>query len=62
MRVYQTRAARPLVVLAVASESEASYARLIALGTDGYMSSEPSRLAPYLCANGIPRPDGSPRC
>jgi glycerophosphoryl diester phosphodiesterase len=43
-------------------ESEASYARLIALGIDGYMSSEPSRLAAYLCANNIPRPDGSPRC
>jgi glycerophosphoryl diester phosphodiesterase len=43
-------------------ESEASYARLIALGIDGYISSEPSRLAAYLCANGIPRPDGSPRC
>jgi glycerophosphoryl diester phosphodiesterase len=43
-------------------ESEASYARLIALGIDGYMSSQPSRLAAYLCANNIPRPDGSPRC
>jgi glycerophosphoryl diester phosphodiesterase len=43
-------------------ESEASYARLIALGVDGYMSSEPSRLAAYLCANGIPRPDGTSRC
>jgi glycerophosphoryl diester phosphodiesterase len=43
-------------------ESEASYARLLALGIDGYMSSEPSRLAAYLCAQGIPHPDGSPRC
>jgi glycerophosphoryl diester phosphodiesterase len=43
-------------------ESEASYARLIALGIDGYMSSEPSRLNAFLCANGIPRPDGSDRC
>jgi glycerophosphoryl diester phosphodiesterase len=43
-------------------ESEASYARLIALGVDGYMSSEPSRLTAYLCANGIPRPDGSSHC
>jgi glycerophosphoryl diester phosphodiesterase len=43
-------------------ESEASYARLIALGIDGYMSSQPSRLHAFLCANGIPRPDGSDRC
>jgi glycerophosphoryl diester phosphodiesterase len=43
-------------------ESEASYARLIALGIDGYMSSQPSRLAAYLCANNVPRPDGTPRC
>jgi glycerophosphoryl diester phosphodiesterase len=43
-------------------ESEASYARLIALGIDGYMSSEPSRLHAFLCANGIPHPDGSDRC
>jgi glycerophosphoryl diester phosphodiesterase len=43
-------------------ESEASYARLIALGIDGYMSSQPSRLHEFLCANGIPRPDGSNRC
>src|SRR5918996_3291209 len=43
-------------------EGEASYARLIALGIDGYMSSEPSRLHTYLCANAIPRPDGSDRC
>ena len=43
-------------------ESEASYARLLALGIDGYMSSQPSRLAAYLCANEIPRPDGSDRC
>jgi glycerophosphoryl diester phosphodiesterase len=43
-------------------ESEASYTRLIALGVDGYMSSQPSRLTAYLCANGIPRPDGSSHC
>jgi glycerophosphoryl diester phosphodiesterase len=43
-------------------DGEASYARLIALGIDGYMSSQPSRLHAFLCANGIPRPDGSDRC
>jgi glycerophosphoryl diester phosphodiesterase len=43
-------------------ESEASYARLIALGIDGYMSSQPSRLAAYLCANNIPHPNGTSRC
>jgi glycerophosphoryl diester phosphodiesterase len=43
-------------------ESEASYDRLIELGIDGYMSSEPSRLDAYLCSRGIPRPDGRSRC
>jgi glycerophosphoryl diester phosphodiesterase len=43
-------------------DGEASYARLIALGIDGYMSSQPSRLHRFLCANEIPRPDGTDRC
>jgi glycerophosphoryl diester phosphodiesterase len=43
-------------------DGEASYARLIALGIDGYMSSQPSRLHAFLCAKGIPQPDGSDRC
>jgi glycerophosphoryl diester phosphodiesterase len=43
-------------------DGEASYARLIELGIDGYMSSQPSRLHTFLCANEIPRPDGSDRC
>jgi glycerophosphoryl diester phosphodiesterase len=43
-------------------DGEASYERLIALGIDGYMSSQPSRLHAFLCAEGIPRPDGSDRC
>ena len=43
-------------------DGEQSYARLIALGIDGYMSSQPSRLHAFLCANEIPRPDGSDRC
>jgi glycerophosphoryl diester phosphodiesterase len=43
-------------------DGEASYARLIALGIDGYMSSQPGRLHAFLCANQIPRPDGSDRC
>ena len=43
-------------------DGEASYARLLALGIDGYMSSQPSRLHAFLCAQGIPRPDGSARC
>jgi glycerophosphoryl diester phosphodiesterase len=43
-------------------ESEASYARLLALGIDGYMSSQPSRLATYLCAHGVPHPNGTSRC
>jgi glycerophosphoryl diester phosphodiesterase len=43
-------------------DGEESYARLIALGIDGYMSSQPGRLHAFLCANEIPRPDGSDRC
>jgi glycerophosphoryl diester phosphodiesterase len=43
-------------------DGEASYARLIALGIDGYMSSQPSRLHAFLCASEIPRPDGADRC
>jgi glycerophosphoryl diester phosphodiesterase len=43
-------------------DGEASYARLIELGIDGYMSSQPSRLHAFLCANEIPRPNGADRC
>jgi glycerophosphoryl diester phosphodiesterase len=43
-------------------DGEESYGRLIALGIDGYMSSQPSRLHAFLCANEIPRPDGTSRC
>jgi glycerophosphoryl diester phosphodiesterase len=43
-------------------DGEDSYARLIALGIDGYMSSQPGRLHAFLCSNEIPRPDGSDRC
>jgi glycerophosphoryl diester phosphodiesterase len=43
-------------------DGEESYARLIALGIDGYMSSQPGRLHAFLCAEEIPRPDGSDRC
>jgi glycerophosphoryl diester phosphodiesterase len=43
-------------------ETDASYRHLYDLGVDGIMSSDPSRLAAFLCANHIPRPDGSDRC
>lgn len=43
-------------------DGEDSYARLMAMGIDGYMSSQPSRLHAFLCANEVPRPDGSDRC
>jgi len=43
-------------------ETPQSYQHLIGLGVDGIMTSYPSRLATYLCLNGIPRPDGSARC
>ncbi len=43
-------------------ETPQSYKHLIDLGVDGIMTSYPSRLAMYLCLNGIPRPDGSARC
>jgi glycerophosphoryl diester phosphodiesterase len=42
-------------------ETEASYEHLYNLGVDGIMSSDPSRLSNWLCANHVPRPDGSPR-
>lgn len=43
-------------------ETPESYARLIELGVDGIISSHPGRLNDFLCANGIPRPDGAQRC
>jgi glycerophosphoryl diester phosphodiesterase len=43
-------------------ETDASYRHLYDLGVDGIMTSVPSRLAAFLCANGIPRPDGKERC
>jgi hypothetical protein len=43
-------------------ETDASYRHLYDLGVDGVMTSDPSRLAAFLCANNIPRPDGSARC
>jgi glycerophosphoryl diester phosphodiesterase len=43
-------------------ETDPSYRHLYDLGVDGIMSSVPSRLAAFLCANHIPRPDGSDRC
>jgi glycerophosphoryl diester phosphodiesterase len=43
-------------------ETDASYRHLYDLGVDGIMSSVPSRLATFLCANDIPRPDGKKRC
>jgi glycerophosphoryl diester phosphodiesterase len=43
-------------------ETDASYQHLYELGVDGIMSSDPIRLAAFLCANEIPRPDGSDRC
>jgi glycerophosphoryl diester phosphodiesterase len=42
-------------------ETDASYAHLYDLGVDGIMSSDPSRLSAWLCANHVPRPDGSSR-
>jgi glycerophosphoryl diester phosphodiesterase len=42
-------------------ETDASYQHLYDLGVDGIMSSDPSRLAAWLCANHVPRPDGSSR-
>jgi glycerophosphoryl diester phosphodiesterase len=42
-------------------ETDASYAYLYGLGVDGIMSSDPSRLSAWLCANHVPRPDGTSR-
>ena len=43
-------------------ETDASYQHLYDLGVDGIMSSDPSRLASFLCANNIPHPNGTSRC
>jgi len=43
-------------------ESEAGYARMVNLGVNGYMASEPLRLHNFLCTAGVRRPDGSARC
>lgn len=43
-------------------ESDPFYAKLIEEGADGFFTQVPSQLHQYLCENGFPRPDGSPRC
>lgn len=43
-------------------DTEAEYKRFVDLGVEGYMASKPLRLHNYLCANEVPRPDGSDRC
>ncbi|MQA75672.1 MAG: hypothetical protein GEU88_15255 [Solirubrobacterales bacterium] len=43
-------------------ETPESYRRLIDLGVDGIMTTSPARLSEFLCANEVPRPDGSDRC
>ncbi len=49
-------------VWANGNEGEAEYEKMVKLGVDGYMASEPGRLHKYLCATEVPRPDGSDRC
>lgn len=43
-------------------ETDPWYAKLIGQGADAINTMFPARLHEYLCENGIPRPDGSPRC
>ena len=43
-------------------ETDASYKHLYDLGVDGIMTSHPSRLAAFLCANNVPHPNGTSRC
>ncbi|MGZ5348437.1 MAG: glycerophosphodiester phosphodiesterase family protein [Solirubrobacterales bacterium] len=43
-------------------ESPGAYDRAFKLGVDGYMASLPGELHKYLCANEVPRPDGTDRC
>ncbi len=43
-------------------ENDAAYARFTGIGVEGVMSSNPSRLHAFLCANEIPRPSGADRC
>ncbi len=38
------------------------YRRQIELGVDGIFTQVPAKLHEFLCEEGIPRPDGSPRC
>lgn len=43
-------------------DSDPFYAKLIEEGADSYNTPSPTRLAAYLCENGVAAPDGSPRC
>lgn len=43
-------------------ETNPWYAKLISQGADAINTMFPSRLQAYLCDNGIPRPNGKPRC
>jgi glycerophosphoryl diester phosphodiesterase len=43
-------------------ETEARYQEFYDLGVDGLMTSRPRALHAFLCAQEIPRPDGSDRC
>lgn len=45
-----------------AQETGPWYAKLISQGADAINTMFPSRLHQYLCENGVPRPDGTPRC
>jgi glycerophosphoryl diester phosphodiesterase len=43
-------------------EDDALYQRMLDVGVQGFFAQKPSELAAFLCAEGIPRPDGSSHC
>jgi len=43
-------------------EDDALYQHMLDLGVQGFFAQKPSELAAFLCAKGVPRPDGSSHC
>jgi glycerophosphoryl diester phosphodiesterase len=43
-------------------EGDALYQHMLDIGVQGFFAQKPSELAAFLCAKGIPRPDGSSHC
>jgi glycerophosphoryl diester phosphodiesterase len=43
-------------------EDDALYQRMLDVPVQGYFTQQPSKLSAFLCAKGVPRPDGSSHC